>query len=521
MNKTAVIYTRVSSKEQVAGTSLDTQMAECTRFAERSGYSVVATFTDAGLSAKTADNRPDLQKALQFCLRKKVKALIVWKVDRLSRNTGDGIAIREMLKRGGCEVVSATEGFTADPLGDAMSSILLTFAQLDNAQRAIRCRTGMEETALRGGWCHKAPVGFDCAKSPEGLPILVPNVTGKALQIILKDYAHKRITKATYYARCEAIGIPTTVAERIPNRDIFAGIIKEDLTGGQPVQAAFEGLVTWEELLAIRGQKCKLNRRGKLSGDAFETAVKGLLKCQCGRALTPYTTKKKRYWKCSKCGKPNMPAHALYALIRDELERTDYLADLLRAAVTYAKSTAKKEIADRRKIYAAQAKEGEKAKKHLDKLTDLFLDEKIDAETFEKKAAELRATIERSNRNKTEVELDINRHLSHIEKVAEKLENTRVFIESLSPERARAALEYIFGSFELQPNRTILTRSNSDKPSLHSLLSQQNPIKSTKNGEPSPAASSSNSSSALWWTINRLKLNDLGVICGRILEVVG
>lgn len=523
--KTAVIYTRVSSKEQVAGTSLDTQLAECRRFAERCGYTVEKVFTDAGLSAKTADNRPALQKALQHCLKRKTSALIVYKVDRLSRNTGDGIAIREMLKRGGCEVVSATEGFTSDPLGDAMSSILLTFAQLDNSQRAIRCRTGMEETAMRGGWCHKAPVGFARTKSPEGLPILVPDATGIALREILKDYAKGRITKRTYYVRCADIGIRETVAERIPTREVYAGIICEDLTGGQPVQAAFEGLITYEELLAIRKKRKKLNRMGRLTGDQLEQAYKGLIKCPCGRALTTYTVKGRRYWKCSKCNKPNMPAATIYALIRAELDRTNALSDLLLAAVTFAKHSIKAEIDKRRKMYIAQNKEGEKATKRLDRLTDLYIDGEIPESVYKSKSAELRAIIERANAQRIDVELEINRHITHIEQVAEKLANTRTFIESLTPDRANAVMSYIFGEFELQSNRTIIQKSNSEKPSLISLLQPANADITTKNGKQPPAVSSSKSSSLLWWTIERLDvkgdgLQKIGELCEKIMLVV-
>ena len=504
--KTAVIYTRVSSKEQVSGTSLDTQLTECRRFADRAGYIVEGVFTDAGLSAKTAEDRPQLQAAIRHCVKHHTSAFLVWKVDRLSRNTADGIAIREMLRRVGCEVVSATEGFTADPLGDAMSSILLTFAQLDNAQRAIRCRTGMEETALRGGWCHKAPEGFDRTKTADGLPILVPNATGQALQIILKNYAAGRISKTEYYSECQKIGINAKKAERIPHRDIYAGIIRETLTGGQPVKAAFPGLITPKELSAIRQKATTLSRRNKPTSDRQEAIYKGLIKCECGRSLSPYKSKGHLYYKCSECGKPNIRAEKAYTLIAEEIKKADYLSDLLKAATVYARHAVKREIENRRKLYAVQESEARKATARLNRLTDLYLDGKISETIYTTKSSELQATIARSNHEKTDVQVSINEQVSALERVAKLLENPKTFIDALPPDRAHAVLEYIFGSFVLTPEKTLMPKSNPEKPSLHTLLQSLTPSNKTKSGEPSPAASSLASNPSFMVEVRRVEL---------------
>lgn len=522
--KTAVIYTRVSSKEQVAGTSLDTQLAECMRFAERAGYSIDGVYTDAGLSAKAADNRPELQRALKRCMQNGVKALIVYKVDRLSRNTADGIAIREMLKRAGCEVVSATEGFTADPLGDAMSSILLTFAQLDNAQRAARCRTGMEETALRGGWCHKAPEGFDRTKNADGLPVLVINERGRALQVILQDYAAGRILKSEYYSQCASIGISKRIAEKIPDRDIYAGIIRETLTGGQPVKAAFPGMITPDELLAIRKRATVYTRRPKASVDRMEQIFKGLVKCQCGHALSPYVVKKKFvYWKCPTCNRPNISAKTLYETIRAHIAETDFLPDLLHAAAVYARTQVKAEIEKRRKLRQARRAEGARAEKRLNRLTDLFLDEQIDEETFNRKAAELRTIIATSNSEQIAAEIDINEQITLLEKTAQSLENPTSFIDSLPAAKAHTVLHAIFGEFIFSPEKQLITHLTFSPTSLCALLHAQNPMKSTKSGKPSPAASSSDSVLPSMVDIRSVKSNFEAVVerCREIVAAVG
>ena len=86
----AVIYCRVSSKEQVDGTSLESQEIACKEYAARNHLNVVRIFVERGESAKFAD-RTQLLELLDFCGKREhdVQQLLVWKVDRLARNVGD------------------------------------------------------------------------------------------------------------------------------------------------------------------------------------------------------------------------------------------------------------------------------------------------------------------------------------------------------------------------------------------------------------------------------------------------
>ena len=69
--KTGIIYCRVSSQEQVQGTSLTMQERYCRQYAEREHIKVLECFIEEGESAKTT-NRTEFQKALAFCADKKV-----------------------------------------------------------------------------------------------------------------------------------------------------------------------------------------------------------------------------------------------------------------------------------------------------------------------------------------------------------------------------------------------------------------------------------------------------------------
>ena len=101
--KRAIIYLRVSTEEQVDNFSLDTQEEICRREAEKRGYEVVDMFREEGRSAKTILGRPVLISLLEYCRKNKNKihAVFVYRLDRISRQTADYLAIRKKLLENG------------------------------------------------------------------------------------------------------------------------------------------------------------------------------------------------------------------------------------------------------------------------------------------------------------------------------------------------------------------------------------------------------------------------------------
>ncbi len=163
-NKRAVIYVRVSTMEQAdEGNSLITQEKACREYANKAGFVIPedGVFIERGESAKTAD-RTQLQKMLGFCAQKKsaISAVIVYKIDRLSRNTDDYSQLRILLKRYGVEIKSTTEFFENNPAGRFMENTMANIAQFDNDVRAERCSNGMLEAVRSGRYVWAAPVGY-------------------------------------------------------------------------------------------------------------------------------------------------------------------------------------------------------------------------------------------------------------------------------------------------------------------------------------------------------------------------
>lgn len=161
-NKNAVIYCRVSTKEQVEeGNSLVTQESLCREFAIKNGYEILSVFIEQGESAKTT-HRTEFQKLLTFCTNKKnaVNAVITYKIDRIARNSDDYSQIRLLLKRYSVEIKSTTENFEDTPAGRFMENIIANVAQFDNDVRTERSINGMKGAVREGRYVWTAPTGY-------------------------------------------------------------------------------------------------------------------------------------------------------------------------------------------------------------------------------------------------------------------------------------------------------------------------------------------------------------------------
>jgi DNA invertase Pin-like site-specific DNA recombinase len=96
----AVLYCRVSTKEQTHNLSLPTQTRACREYCERHQLEVARTFVEQGESAKTAD-RPELKRMLEFCRVHKgaISCVVVYNVSRLAREKLDHFALRGLLSK--------------------------------------------------------------------------------------------------------------------------------------------------------------------------------------------------------------------------------------------------------------------------------------------------------------------------------------------------------------------------------------------------------------------------------------
>ena len=155
----AVIYARYSSDSQ-REESIEGQLRECTEYAERNGITILRSYIDRALSARTAD-RPEFQNMIKDSEQKLFDVVLIWKLDRFSRDRYDSARYKAQLKKNGVKVVSATEVISEGAEGIILESVLEGYAEYYSADLSEKVVRGMTDNALKckfnGGMM---PIGY-------------------------------------------------------------------------------------------------------------------------------------------------------------------------------------------------------------------------------------------------------------------------------------------------------------------------------------------------------------------------
>lgn len=191
MRKVA-IYTRqsIDKKDSI---SVETQADECKKILSKDELQAVEIYTDKGYSGKDT-NRPEIKKLMLELENEKIEKIVVYKLDRISRNITDFYKLYEIMEKHKCKFVSATEGFdTGNSMGKALMGILAVFAQMEreNIQKRVRDNY-YDRVKKKGSWPGgPAPFGFYNAKTPENSPTLIPNENEMvAVKHLFEHYAN-------------------------------------------------------------------------------------------------------------------------------------------------------------------------------------------------------------------------------------------------------------------------------------------------------------------------------------------
>ena len=158
MPDTAVIYARYSSDNQ-RDASIDQQVKACRKYAEEKGLTVIKIYDDRALTGKT-DRRPSFLQMIKDSAKRRFQFVIVYSLDRFSRNKYDSAIHKHTLKENGVKVLSAMEHITDDPTGGLMETILEGFAQYYSDELSQKINRGLTDNAEKGIVNGSVPLGF-------------------------------------------------------------------------------------------------------------------------------------------------------------------------------------------------------------------------------------------------------------------------------------------------------------------------------------------------------------------------
>ncbi len=298
------LYIRVSTDRQAKeGDSLEEQESELKKFCDYRNFQIRKIFIERGKSGGNT-NRPEYQKLVKDIESGKIKAVVVKKLDRLSRSLLDFEALMLKMQENDVEFMSLRENFdTTTAMGKAMLRVALVFAQLEREQTAERIKDVIAYRASQGLYNGGIPAyGYDNVEKQ-----LVPHKQEKKIiEFIFDTFLHSKST--TVVAKeLNAMGSRNRTGslwdkrqiQKILKRSLYVGLVQ---LHDQSFEGAHQPLVSklkFDQVQEVFTEKTFNARSGRSRG-----FLRGYIRCgDCGQALCPNYTRKKNgkmyyYYRC-------------------------------------------------------------------------------------------------------------------------------------------------------------------------------------------------------------------------------
>jgi site-specific DNA recombinase len=329
MKTKAVIYARVSTSEQTKGYSLPSQVKGCQAYAKQKGLEITAVFKEDISGATHLNERPEGNKLLALVEQGHIQAVIVWRLDRLSRPP-EGEYSRllttiEYLARYG---VSVHDCETGEVKNDMTSIMIAFFKGLAASQEraAIRERTmrGIQEKAQERKWIGQGDPPFGFRKVGNGrdafleiheefaavvrrIFALYIGKDGKPLTLkqIAVLLTHENVPTPGEVKKGGKTGrggwYPSTISKRIlSNRNYLGYFTAQEYTWHQPELAIIDQ-ETWDKAQARK----EANRKAAKRNRKRKYLLASCIKCICGGAMVGLSKKRRKegynvYYHCLK-----------------------------------------------------------------------------------------------------------------------------------------------------------------------------------------------------------------------------
>jgi len=310
----AVAYARVSTKRQAEKQlSISAQLRAIRGYAREQGWELVDEFVDEGYSGRDR-NRPGLRALLAALRAGRAEVLLVWKLDRLARDTLISGAIRQELSARDMRVVSLHEHTGDSPQEKLVARIFEGLAEFYSDNLSQDIKRGQREVARRGFYPFPhAPIGYRRVEAKDGRArrfLLVPDETyGLIVSKAFADYAFGK-TVPQIVEELNKSGLPAGLAKKWTQKRLYYVLRNQAYCGdvvigpreGKPealeiVEDAHEALV--DRSIFSRVQAILDARAGSHAIARWESSpylLSGLLRCGlCGRHMVGTSAKSSKY----------------------------------------------------------------------------------------------------------------------------------------------------------------------------------------------------------------------------------
>ncbi|MFH4919661.1 recombinase family protein [Staphylococcus cohnii] len=320
-------YIRVSTEKQVMGYSIEGQITQIEQYCQFNSYELVDIYADRGISGKSM-NRPELQRMLNDAKNGKLDCVMVYKTNRLARNTSDLLTIVEELHRQNVEFFSLSERMEVkNSTGKLMLQILASFSEFERNTILENIYTGQHQRALEGYYQGNLPLGYN--NIPDNKKELMinqheANIVKYIFESYAKGHGYRKIANALNhkgYVTKKGNAFSISAVTYILSNPFYIGKIqfakykdwndkRRKGLNDKPVIA--EGKHTpiisqslWDK---VQARKKQVSEKPQLHGKGTNILT-GLISCpQCSASMSASTTvntlkdgtkKRIRYYSCS------------------------------------------------------------------------------------------------------------------------------------------------------------------------------------------------------------------------------
>jgi DNA invertase Pin-like site-specific DNA recombinase len=407
----------------------------------------VTVLADPGLSGKDL-HRPGLQQLLAMIEAGHVSAVLIWRLDRLSRNLVDLILLAERFEKRGVALHSFTEQLDlTSATGRMFFNILGSFAQYYRESLAENVRMGMSQAIRQGRYVNRPPTGYDLH---DGL--LVPNADApmirKAFAMRAQGASQGDIATATNLAY-------STVLQVLKNRHYLGEIKHKE----QWFPGPHEPLVASEVFDAAHRGRVPGRKRGR-------DLMSGRVVCgMCGRRMSVEENGKgQRHYRCKHRGKGcTQPARSNKGLLNAFALATQLLCDVeLREAIRrHLEERRQSDGVRRRRTTEPAKRQIERLRNERRKLLQLHYDGHISGDQFGEEQGRITLLLESLEAEATEAATrtaeadDLAMRFDQVAALLDSLDFDTLWAHATEAER-RTLLDELLNQVTVQPDRLVV-----------------------------------------------------------------
>ncbi|HAT4692796.1 recombinase family protein [Legionella pneumophila serogroup 1] len=472
----AVIFARVSSKDQEDGHSLDAQIQSCFKYAIDKSLSVVEQFRV--VESSTAIGRPEFSKMVNFVKAQKDKIIVLcYCVDRLQRDFDEQyIELQRLIKQDRIEIHYIKNEFIEHRDMDSSEKFRKNLDVLlandyrnkisDNVKRSARKK--LEEGTILGD----SPLGYlntkRVDKKKEKVEVTIDPVRGHFIKKMFEEYAtglysmdeiRLRLTEEGLRSK-KGCKISKSQVENILKKPFYYGYMQYKGLLYKHVHPALISKELFDECQRVRAGKRKV--KSKRTEKPF--VLKGLLKCQhCACSYSPYLKKEKYVYMsptkskgdCSHCY--HLSEKAILTQIESVLEGMKIPESVLIELHKELKKSSTEEHEHQIQERSKLLKQAETIQNRIKRARELFLDVAISREDYDEMIIDLQAerhNIDMRVQRLSEADDSFNKTLATIFTLASKAHD---LFKSSKLEEKRRIITILFSNLEMNAGKLMFT----------------------------------------------------------------